>query len=201
MSTAAIKLPLLGQQAGFRRFSVDEYHDLIADGYLTADDRLELIEGYLVLKMSRNPPHDLALQRLNKRLMTLVPASVEVRIQSAITLSDSEPEPDAAVVRGPDTRYQANHPQPADISLVIEVSDSTLDGDRTDKVRIYSRAGIVCYWIVNLVDRQVEVYTSPTGVGANSEYGQRQDYHSGDSAPLILDGVTVATIPVADLLP
>ncbi len=82
-----------------------------------------------------------------------------LRMQSAITLSRSEPEPDAALVRGNARTYAKHHPKPPDIGLVIEVSDSTLDGDRIDKGRLYAEAGIVCYWIVNLVDRQIEIYS------------------------------------------
>ena len=93
------------------------------------------------------------------------------------------------------------HPSPADIGLVIEVSDTTLAADRIDKCRIYARAGIVCYWIVNLNDRQIEAYTAPSGPTASPGYGQRTDYLNGDQVPLVLDGQTVAMIAVQDLLP
>src|SRR5205823_2588074 len=105
-----------------------------------------------------------------------LPPDWSLRIQSAITLSDSEPEPDLAVVRGDERRYAAHHPRPADVGLLIEVADSTLLGDRADKGRIYARAGIAIYWIVNLIDRQVEVYSAPSGSGDSSAYGQRTDY-------------------------
>jgi hypothetical protein len=85
--------------------------------------------------------------------------------------------------------------------MLIEVSDSTLAGDRADKGRIYARANIPIYWIVNLVDRLIEIYTSPSGPIADPTYAQRQDYRPGDSVPLILDGITVTTIAVSDLLP
>jgi Uma2 family endonuclease len=187
--------------AGFRRFSVAEYHKLIEIGILTEDDNLELLEGYLVHKMSRNPPHDAALQLLQELLPRLLLAGWCLRMQSAITLSSSEPEPDGAVVRGNARSYSSRHPTPADIGVVIEVADATLAGDRIDKGRIYAQAGIACYWIVNLVDRQVEVYTAPSGPVASPAYAQRQDLHSGDDIPLTLDGVVTASIPVRELLP
>jgi Uma2 family endonuclease len=185
---------------GFRRFSVSEYHRLIELGILTEDDNLELLEGYLVHKMSRNPPHDAAIQKGTKRWLRLLPPGWDLRVQSAITLTDSEPEPDFAVVRGDETTYLARHPAPADIALVVEVSDSTLPGDRDDKGRIYARAGIACYWIVNLNDRQVEEYTLPSGPVADPKFGQRVDHRPGDSMSLLL-GATTVQVAVQDLLP
>lgn len=201
MTPTISTLPLQGQRAGFRRFSVVEYHRLIQGGYLTEDDNLELIEGYLVHKMARNPPHDYSLTRLSKSLNRLVPSTVDVRVQCAITLSESEPEPDVALVRGPDRAYISRHPGNADILQTIEVSDSSLDSDRADKCRIYARAGIPYYWIVNLVDRQIEVYSQPSGPTPAPSYAHRQDYRSGDSVPLVLDGAVVGTIAVDDALP
>src|SRR5262245_28451011 len=156
MTTRVGNLPEQGQMAGFRRFTVDEYHRLIRGGILTEDDNLELIEGYLVHKMSRSPPHNGTLRKVEKRLSRLLPAGWEVCIQSGITLADSEPEPDLAVVREDPAEYITRHPGPADIGLVIEVADSSLPSDRSDKARIYARAGIAVYWIVNVSDRQIE---------------------------------------------
>jgi len=84
---------------------------------------------------------------------------------------------------------------------VVEVSESSLAGDRTEKARIYARAGIETYWIVNLVDHQVEVYTQPTGPSASPAYAQRDDVPLGGSVSLVLDGVVIATLAVRDLLP
>jgi Uma2 family endonuclease len=201
MTPQTAPLPLLGTMAGFRRFTVAEYHRLIELGILTEDDNLELLEGYLVLKMSRNPPHDGTLHRAYKRLVRLLPAGWDVRMQSAVTLTDSEPEPDLAVVREDPDGYMTRHPAAVDVGLVVEVSDSTLAGDRADKGRIYARAGIGCYWIINLVDRQIEVYESPSGPGASPAYTQRRDYRAGDVVPLALGGQPLAGVPVQDLLP
>jgi Uma2 family endonuclease len=201
MSTQTVHLPLLGTMAGFRRFSVAEYHKLIDIGLLTENDNLELIEGYLVHKMSRNPPHDSCIHLTLRMLLRCLPPAWSLRMQSAITLSDSEPEPDLAVVCGDERTYAARHPLPADVGLVIEVADSTLLGDRADKGRIYARAGLAVYWIINLIDRQVEVYSSPLSSGPSPAYGQRIDYGAGDQVPLILDGALMANILVRDLLP
>jgi len=198
--TQATHLPYQGQMAGFRRFSVAEYHRLIELGMLTEDDNIELLEGYLVHKMSRNPPHDAAIQKGMKRWLRVLPAGWDLRVQSAITLTDSEPEPDFAIVRGDENDYLARHPTAADIGLVVEVSDSTLPGDRDDKGRIYARAGIPCFWIVNLVDGQIEVYTSPSGPVPDPKFAQRVDYRPGDSVSLALGGA-ILHVAVQDLLP
>jgi Uma2 family endonuclease len=187
--------------AGFRRFSVDEYHRLIELGMLTEDDNLELLEGYLVHKMSRNPPHDAAIQKGTRRWLRLLPAGWDLRVQSAITLAESEPEPDFAVVRGDENTYLTRHPTAADLGLVVEVSDSTLPGDRADKGRIYARAAIPCYWIVNLTDRQIEVYTLPSGPVAAPQFLHRVDYRAGDNIPLALGGSAPVQVGVQDLLP
>jgi Uma2 family endonuclease len=130
-----------------------------------------------------------------------VPAGWDLRVQSAITLAESEPEPDFAIVRGDETAYLARHPTAADIGLVVEVSDSTLPGDRDDKGRIYARAGIPSYWIVNLINRQVEVYTAPSGPGPDPHYTQRADYRAGDTLSLLLAGATPVQVAAQDPLP
>ena len=184
-----------------RLFSVEEYHQMIQAGILDENDNVELLEGHVIPKMSRNPPHDSAIRILSKHLERLLPPGWDYRVQSAITLSDSEPEPDLAVVRGDERTYGTRHPGPADIGLVVEVSESTLAFDRTDKARIYARAGIETYWIVNLVDRQLEVYTGPTGPSASPGYARRDDVPIGGSVSLLLEGVVIAALPVRDLLP
>ena len=111
--------------------------------------------------MSRNPPHDSTLDRLEDLIRALLPAGWRLRGQKGVALATGQPEPDVAVVLGPAARYDDHHPGPGEIALVAEVSETTLPVDRGPKMRAYSRAGIPVYWIVNLVDRQVEVYTDP----------------------------------------
>jgi Uma2 family endonuclease len=184
-----------------RRFSVDEYHRMIESGILTDEDKVELLDGYVVQKMPRNPPHDVTIQRLNKRFVRMVPPKWEVRIQSAVTLTQSEPEPDIAIVRGDDDTFVAHHPGPAEIGMLVEVSDSSLDRDQDEKAIIYARADIPFYWIVNLIDRRVEVYSAPSGPAAAPGYASRQIYGPNDAVPVVLDGTTIGTIPVQELLP
>ncbi|MBM3995155.1 MAG: Uma2 family endonuclease [Planctomycetes bacterium] len=201
MIATAPSLPWQGTMAGFRRFSVPEYHKLIEIGVLTEDDNLELLEGYLVHKMSRNLPHDGTIQANEHFVTNSLPTGWCLRTQCAVTLPDSEPEPDIAIVRGNYRAFMTKHPTVSDIGQLIEVADSTLQGDRIDKARIYARAGIPIYWIINLVDRQIEVYENPSGPSAAPAYATRTDYHDGDAVPLVLDGNVVATLAVSDLLP
>src|SRR5437660_7717020 len=141
-----------------RKFTVAEYHRMIDAGILTEDDNVELLEGWIVPRMARKPPHDGTVQVSNKALVAAVPAGWTVRIQSAITTADSEPEPDLAVVRGDERTYMHRHPQPPDIGTLVEVADTTLTGDRRDKGRLYAHAQIPYYWIINLKNEWIEVY-------------------------------------------
>jgi Uma2 family endonuclease len=201
MSVATPPQRTFHAQTAFRRFSVPEYHRLIQTGILTDEDAVELLDGYLVLKMPRNPPHDSVIGALTALLPQLIPAGWTLRIQPAMTLPQSEPEPDATLVRGSWRDYRGRHPIPADVGMVLEVADSSLDRDRDDKGPIYAAAGLPVYWIINLVDRQVEVYSQPTPSGTAVLYAQRQDYRLGDTVPMVLDGAVVGTLAVQDVLP
>jgi Uma2 family endonuclease len=190
-----------GHDAAMARFSVARYQRMIETGVLTAEDKVELLENYVVLKMPRNPLHDSSVQRILRPVLRILPSGWDVRIQSAITLPDSQPEPDFAVVRGSAKDYENRHPFGADVGLLIEVADSSLLRDQRDKTRIYARAGIACYWIVNLVDQRIEVYRQPSGPAAVPAYGAFQTFQPGDAVPLVLDAISAGSLPVADLLP
>src|SRR3954454_3532585 len=99
MPTAQGRIPLRATQAGFRRFSVKEYHKLIEIGLLTENDNLELLDGYLVEKMPHDPVHDGTIDLVRAALAGVVPVGWLIRVQQSVTLTFSEPEPDIAVVR------------------------------------------------------------------------------------------------------
>ena len=183
------------------RFTVAQYQQMTQAGVLSANDKVELLEGYVVQRLSRTPLHDGTIDVIASSLSALAPSGRGVRILLSLALPDSQPEPDFAVVRGGGRDYMTRHPGPADVGLVIEVADLSLLRDRQDKTRIYARANIPVYWIINLVDRRVEVYTQPSGPTAAPSYGAMQTFTPGTAVPLILDGNTVAAVPVADLLP
>lgn len=172
-----------------------------AGGVLTPDDQVELLEGWIVRKATHNPQHALAIENGQVALQRVLPKEWRLRVQLPITTEDSEPEPDFAVVRQKRARRLESHPTAEDLALVVEVADSTLEQDRRLKAVLYARAGIPCYWIVNLADRQVETYSQPTGSAASPGYTVRKKFSRGKKVPLMIDGQTVAEIPVADLLP
>ncbi len=184
-----------------RKFTVDEYHRMIDAGIITEDDNVELLEGWIVPKMGHKPPHDGTIELVAEALRSRLPNGWKVRIQSVLNTPDSEPEPDLAVVAGNARTHLGCHPGADDTALVIEVADSTLTRDRQDKARLYARAGLVCYWIVNLIDDRIEVFTDPSGPTPNPAYGKRHDSWRGDEVSLILAGKEVAHIPVTELLP
>jgi Uma2 family endonuclease len=183
------------------RISVDKYHEMIHQGILTANDRMELLDGILVSKMRTTPPHALATELFREALDRILPEGWHVENQMPVTLTTSEPEPDGMVVRGKPRDYRDRHPSAEDVALVVEVADATLLTDRALKKAIYAQAGIAEYWIVNLVDRQVEVYQGPTGTAGQPTYATRHDSRPPDEIPLIIEGHEVGHVPVADLLP
>ena len=180
------------------RLSLEQYEAMVESGVFTARDRFHLINGFLVAKMTQNPPHSTADELCGKVLDRVIPEGWHVRSAKPIRLPDqvSKPEPDRCVVRGTIRDYSHRSPGSADVALIVEVSDSSLGDDRK-LARIYGASGIAVYWIVNLVDRQVEVYTLPYPDG----YHSRQDFAPGQLLAVVIDGAEVGRIGVADILP
>jgi Uma2 family endonuclease len=182
------------------RFSVEQYHRMIDAGVLAENDRVELLEGRIVDKMTHKPPHDVSVSLAHEQLDGCRPTGWILRIQSAITTPESEPEPDVALVRAPARRYVRSHPRGKDIGLLVEVADSSLLEDRSVKGGIYARIRVPFYWIINLSESKVEVYTKPKG-GKSPGYSQRRDYGMTEIVPVTLDGREIGRIAVKDLLP
>jgi Uma2 family endonuclease len=183
------------------RLSIEQYHAIIQAGILTDDDSVELLEGWLVFKMPKNPPHRVTTRLVRTALENILPPGWYVDSQEPITLSNSEPEPDIVVVRGDTRQYLDRHPGAEDIALIIEVSDTTLQRDRTVKKGIYARAGISIYWILNLVEEQVEVYSQPLVEVEQPDYSQRLDFGRSAVIPIIIEGIEIGAIAVDALLP
>ena len=182
------------------RVSVDQYEAMVESGVFTKHDRLELIEGLLVVKMTKGTKHSTASELCRRAIERVIPAGWHLRAEKPVRVPGraSEPEPDLSVVRGSVKDYAGRNPEPGEVALVVEVSESSLTADQTEMVRVYGGGGIPVYWIVNLRDGCVEVYTDPNPVAG--QYGNRVDYQPGQDVPVIVDGLEVGRVAVADLL-
>jgi Uma2 family endonuclease len=206
MSTAPSKQPRIrsaayGHDASFPQFSLKKYQRMIDDDILDEQDRVELLENYLVLQTSRIPEHDSVLQTIQMIFMGFLPSGWSLRFQSTVELTNSQPEPDIAVVRGFGRDYLKHPPRAADIGLVIEIANTSLLRDTEDKARIYAGAGIPHYWIINLRGRCCEALSQPVNRLRQTAYRRRRAFRAKESVPFILDSAMIGSIPVRDLLP
>jgi Uma2 family endonuclease len=173
---------------------IDEF-ERVAD-FLKAE-RVELIDGFVVERAKMDPPHVFASEALRRLLDRLVPDGWFVREDKPIRVHPTyEPLPDLAIVRGTFATYLTRHPNPADVAIVIEVADSAVAKDRSEKLVNYAKGGISAYWIVSLVVHQVEVYTGPR----RGRYKKPRIFKPGQSVPVVINGAEVGRIAVTDFL-
>lgn len=181
------------------RFSVAEYEELTRLGFLSEDDKVELLEGWIVPKMPKHPPHDSTIDLVLFLLTRMLPEGWYPRVQNSVVTSDSVPEPDLAIVRGRPGDYRTQHPTGQSVALIVEVADTTVTSDRA-KAAIYARAGIPHYWIVNLAQQQIETFAEPAGSGADARYQSRQVLRGDDVLSLMLDQQSVGTLSAREIL-
>jgi Uma2 family endonuclease len=170
-----------------RSFTVAEYRRMVEAGILSENDRVELIDGEVFEMSPIGEPHAACVGRLTQTITLLLLRSAIVWVQNPIVLNDySEPQPDVAVLKPRADFYGQAHPRPADVWLVIEVSDTTLEYDRKVKVPLYARAGITEMWVVNLPEERIEVYAHPTGgvYQTITSYGRGEKVQSRSLAAL-----------------
>ena len=145
-----------------RPVTITDYHRMTETGIVGEGEHTELISGQIFNMAAKGTRHTVANTELMSELLLLIGKRAKVRCQDPITLpNNSEPEPDVVIARLRQDNYLDSHPAPADIILVIEVADSTLSFDRNIKAPLYAAAGIPEYWIVNLVEDRLEIYTQP----------------------------------------
>lgn len=186
-------ISVVAAERPLRRLTLDDYHWLIEHGFFQPQDRVELIEGYLVEISPFHPRQAGAVDAMMEALMFAVQRQAQVRIQQPITLPEqsTEPEPDFVLALRQEN-YRLKHPHPDDIYLVGEVSDSTLLYDRGKKAQLYAAARIPEYWIVNMVDNVLEVYREPMGSRGNADYRIKLTYMATDAiAPLALPACSI----------
>ena len=143
-----------------RQWTRAEYMKMAEVGIFATEERVELIEGKIIEMSPQNTSHAVVVSLISEALRVLFGENYYVRIRMPIEINEiSEPEPDVVVVPGTPRDYLSEHPKTA--ILIVEVSDSTLAYDRTQKTSLYAKAGIADYWIVNLINCRLEVYREP----------------------------------------
>ena len=184
------------------RLTVRQFERMIDAGVFRDADHVELLGGLLVDKMVKKPPHNVAVGSLATELRGRLPAGWFVNEEKPIQLSRwSQPEPDVAVIRGRLKDYGEKGPTAVHVGLLAEVADSSYPKDRGAKWCKYAAAKIAVYWIVNLPQRQVEVYTSPSGRGKSAAYRNVKTYGADEQVPVVVDGRELGRIAVRDILP
>lgn len=145
-----------------RLITTADYHRMAEVGILAADEQVELIAGQIVQKMPKDPAHSALCKRLEKLIERQLGEQVLVRLQDPVQLDAySEPEPDIAVVHPSLSFYADHHPSPDEVYLIVEIADTTIDRDLGSKASLYTAAGIMDYWVLNVAQQQLHVFRDP----------------------------------------
>ena len=169
------------------KWSIEEWHDLVDAGVL-AGKRVELLEGEIISMSPEGIPHRNTNHKVVKYLRKLLDGLAEVYESHPVTLDNSEPEPDIAIVRLPESIYETHHPYPQDIYWLIEISNRTLIQDLENKTITYARNSISEYWVIDLKNNQLIVHTQPQ----NNQYAQIAEYQTGTVSPIAFPQITIA---------
>lgn len=211
MQTATVPAEILADAANGRArvvpLTVEQYHRMLVSGILSEGAPVELLDGLLVeidrsrageRPMTVSPRHCASVGRWLRWLAEIEARGYALRLQAPITVPPGhEPEPDVAIVRSRPEGFVDRHPGPEEVACVVEVSESSLDRDRTTKQRIYANAGVPQYVIVNLANDRVELYEEPDR--AAGAYRRVSLLGRGDVSSLRVGDVL--RLPVSELLP
>ncbi len=168
------------------RWTVDSYHQLVESGILRGR-RVELIQGDLIEMAPEGPQHSSKTASGGDYLRQKIQGMAILREAHPITLEASEPEPDIAVVRGRHEDYEAQHPYPEDVLLLVEIAQSTLAYDLNYKKQVYAKAGIREYWVLAVSSRKLHVFQNPK----EGTYSQSKIVDSGVLTLLMLPSVSI----------
>jgi Uma2 family endonuclease len=168
------------------KWSIEDYHQIIESGVLEGKS-VELLEGEIITVSPEKPIHSSRIDTVADYLRDILHKKAKVREAHPITLDNSEPEPDIAVVRFDDNNYSDRHPYPQDIYWLIEVSNRTLTKDLEEKAVIYALNGISEYWVIDLVNNKLWILTQPQ---ANS-YLNKQEITTGNIRPLAFPQIDI----------
>jgi Uma2 family endonuclease len=205
MSTAAKPLPRSKRLNGavsprdLHRFKLSEFQRMFELGILGEGERLELLEGVVVQMPLAGPSHDGVLGSADEELSPLLPKPWFPRIQCSLFTEDSWVVPDIAVTKGPRKLYHKRHPVPGDIAMIIEVSEGTLARDKGWKAHIYAKASIPWYWVVDVKQRRVEVFSDPSGPSDEPSYRVHESLGLKGSAAVVIAGQQCGRIEVKKL--
>ena len=187
---------LISQSPKLRPITVKQYDSMIKNGIFDENDKIELLNGVIIEKMSKGTKHATLNDIIATNFIYQLGRQAVIRNQNPIWLDDfSEPEPDIVLVETPVTKYFENHPTPNEIYLILEISDTTLSYDRNDKCLAYSKAGIRQYLLLNVQDRTIEDYREPSADG----YQSKQTFRAGQTFNLV--AFPEHTFKVEDFLP
>lgn len=160
-----------------KRFRVEDFRRMSEVGILPEESGWEIIDGFLIDKITIGSRHASTVKRMNRKLMRLLGDNAIISVQDPIHIDDyNEPEPDIALLKPREDFYAESHPAPQDVLLLVEVSDSTVEYDREIKKSIYAKAEIAEFWLVNLKESTIECYTQPK----NGNYRLAQIFETGE---------------------
>ncbi len=182
------------------RLSVAEYRNFKESGALNPKRKVELVEGLIVTVMRRSLRHDGGVEKVGAVLAPLVPNDWQLLTLPTLTTSDSEVEPDVVIAK---KRLEEETNRPlltSEVGMIVEVADASLLFDRRNKQRVYARANIPAYWILNLPDAQLEVFTKPSGPKPIPAYQDQRVYRIDDKLPVIVEE-DLGMIRVGDMIP
>ena len=189
--------PTLELLANLHYITLERYHAMIEAGVLGEDDPVELLAGRIVDMSPIGRFHAVCVRNLTNYFIPLLQQDYLCSQEQPITIpSGSEPEPDYVIATRHAHQYREHHPYPEDIHLLIEVADQTLARDRGAKLRIYARAGIPEYWIFNLIERQLEIYTEP-----DTEKGTYATVRTLAEKDTLREHPLAGTLKIGELLP
>jgi len=183
------------------RFSVKQFDAMISNHILDANGALELVDGILFGKRRKSPRQCVVTGLLTDALAQMVGLPWHLRAGFPLVTNDSHIEPDLTVVKGARKNFGLSHPTAQQTPLVIEVADESLEHDRTWKLGVYARARIAIYWLVDVEQNNVEVYSIPGRSSGCPMYREINVFNRGDSIPVVLDGREVGRIAVKEILP
>jgi Uma2 family endonuclease len=195
-------IPGPGLASSLYRLTVQQYDRMIAEGTIAEEERVELIEGLLVARASRNRAAIAAGNKALRVLWRIIPPGWHVAKGAPIVVSDwSKAEPDLAVLRGEVEDYDGRDVRAEDVALVVAVAAAVrvpgLPADRTDRARMYAAGGVPVYWVMNLVEGRVEIFSEPGRDG----YQSHQVFDRGQDVPVVIAGVEAGWVAASDLLP